>query len=262
MIEIKAYDKIALELPAAQAGASKDLRDRFETLALTIWEAYELRGTAQTGAASPPELVTAIGEFLTAFEKLDQEYGDDGAIFLEDINELVDYCLRCLAELRNWLPRLDLTSATPALDSIIIGSALWALRHECEVATPEPVVNALAHSANEAKSKQELAAVYGLMQGLIEAVPAGLKGDLEKSNPQRPWRVLLINFAIVAVRTQDAAMMRHAFNTLGRHLPEQCPGFFAEAVEQAKHPAFSPEVAALLHAERAKWTTDLDFPLT
>lgn len=261
MIEIKALKSVPLELITINAEASKDLRDRFENLALEILQAYGLRGNAQSGPTSLPELVHAIEEFLSAFEKLDEEYGDTGAILLEDTGELVDYCLRCLAELRNWLTRLELAAAIPVLDKIIIGSALWGIRHECEVLTPEPVVNALAYAANEAGSKQELAAVYGLMQGLIQALPDSVKGDLEKSDPQRPWRILLINFAIVAVRTQDLAMIRHAFDTLEQYLPEECTGFFAEAVQQARHPAFAWEVRELLHAEHAKWNTHIDFPL-
>ena len=249
MIEIK-----EIKLANVNTEASKDLRDRFETLAVQILEAYELRGSAQAGPTSPPELITAVEEFLGAFEKLDEEYGDTGAILLEDTTELADYCVRCLAELRNWLTRLELPELAPQLDKIIIGAALWAMRHECEVTTPEPVVNALAYGANDAKSKQELAAVYGLIQGLIQAVPESVKGDLEKSNPYRPWRILLINFAIVAVRTQDMPMMLHAFDTLGKYLPEECAGFFAEAVQQAEHPAFGDEVRSLLQAEQAKWT--------
>ena len=255
MIEIKEVRRIDLELSDIQAEDSHNLRDRFETLAVEILEAHELRAASQTGPTSPPELISAIEEFLSAFEKLDAEYGDTGAILLDDTTELADYCIRCLAELRNWLDRLELSACAPALDSIIVGSALWAMRHECEVSTPEPVVNALAYTANDATSKQELAAVYGLMQGLIQAVPEAIKADLEKSNPQRPWRILLVNFAIVAVRTQDVPMMLHAFDALGKYLPEECPGFFAEAAQQAQHAAFGDEVRGLLEAEQSKWTT-------
>lgn len=255
MIEIKALQNTALTVVETKAAASRDLRDKFATVAAEVLAVYEIRGSGEAGPTSPPELVKAIEEFLAAFEKLDEEYGETGAILLEDTAELADYCLRCLTELRNWLTRLDLDTLTQAVDRLIIGTALWAIRHECEVVTPEPVVNALAYSANEAKSKQELAAVYGLLQGLIQAVPPGIKGDLEKSNPNRPWRILLINFAIVAVRTQDMPMMLHAFGLLKKFLPEECPGFFAEAAEQARHEAFSEEVRGLLGAEQSHWTT-------
>jgi hypothetical protein len=247
VIEIK-----EIKLTNVKAEATKDLCNRFDTLAADILDAFESLAAKQTGPTTPPELIKAIDEFLSTFHKLDEEYGDMGAILLEDTTELADYCLRCLAELRNWLDRLQLATLAPELDTLIIGTALWAMRHECEVTTPEPVVNALAHMANDAKSKQDLAAVFGLMQGLVQAVPNTLKNDMEKSNPERPWRILLINFAIVAVRTQDVQMMRHAFDVLGKYLPEECPAFFAEALQQAEHPAFSDEVKGLLQAEQAQ----------
>jgi hypothetical protein len=249
VIEIK-----EIKLANVKAEASKDLGNRFNAVAAEILHAHDLQGPAHTGPASAPELIRAIEEFFHAFYKLDEEYGDTGAILLEDTSELADYCLRCLAELRNWTDRLDLATLVPELDKLIVGTALWAMRHECEVTTPEPVVNALAHMANDATSKQDLAGVYGLMQGLIQAVPETIKHELERSNPFRPWRILLLNFSIVAVRTQDVRMMLHAFDTLCRYLPEECPGFFSEAVQQAEHPAFSDEVRGLLQAEQAKWT--------
>jgi len=248
VIEIK-----EIKLLDVKAEASQDLSDRFKTLALEVLQAYERRGAPQAGAASLPELINAVEEFLNAFHKLDEEYGDAGAILLEDTGELADYCIRCLAELRNWLDRLELAALTPEFDKLIIGTTLWAIRHECEVTTPEPAVNALAHMANDAKTRQDLAAIYGLMQGLILALPMLIKSDLEKSNPNRPWRILLVNFAIIAVRTQDVPMMQYAFDTLGTYLPEECQGFFAEAVRQAEHPGFSDEVRGLLLAEQAKW---------
>ncbi|HVK56653.1 MAG TPA: hypothetical protein VM532_16690 [Burkholderiales bacterium] len=248
VIEIK-----EIKLADVQAEASKDLSNRFKSMAPKILRAYELRGSAQSGQTPLPDLTKAVGEFLNAFTKLDEEYGETGAILLEDTSELADYCLRCLAELRNWLDRLELTTLAPDVDKLIIGAGLWAMRHECEVTTPEPMVNALAFMANDATSKQELAAVFGLMQGLIHSTPEAIKNDLEKSNPNRPWRVLLLNFAIVSVRTQDPPMMLHAFETLQKRLPEECAGFFAEAVRQAEHSAFSDEVRGLLQAEQAKW---------
>ncbi|MES2354322.1 MAG: hypothetical protein V4568_07930 [Pseudomonadota bacterium] len=249
MIEIK-----EIKFTDVSTEASKDLGDRFKILASEILPAYELRGIVQSGPTAPPELIKAVEEFFSAFYKLDEEYGETGVVPLEDTSELADYCLRCLAELRNWLDRLELAALTPHWDKLIIGAALWALRHECAITTPEPVVNALAYMANDAKTKQDLAAIYGLMQGLIQALPESIKHDLEKSNPDRPWRILLVNFAIVAVRTQDVPMMRYAFDMLGKHLPEECSGFFAEAAQQAEHSAFSDEVRGLLQAEHARWT--------
>lgn len=249
MIEIK-----ELKLTDVQGSASKELSHQFDTLSTEILQSYDLHGAPQTGLSTPPQLVEAVKEFFQTFEELDNEYGEIGPISLDDSDELTDYCLRCLAELRNWLNRLELNSATPSIDKLIIGAALWTIRHEGQIMTPEPVVNALACGANDATTKQELAAIFGLTQGLISAIPDSIKVDLEKSNPARPWRILLLNFAIVAIRTQDAVMIGYALDTLSTHLPEEYQGFLQEAAQQAAHPMFSDEVKELIQTESTNWT--------
>jgi hypothetical protein len=59
------------------------------------------------------------------------------------------------------------------------------------------------------------------MQGLIAHVAPTLGADLERSDPERPWRVLHANLAITAIRTEDAALMAFAFDALDRALPDE-----------------------------------------
>ncbi|MEO8102543.1 MAG: hypothetical protein ABI790_08450, partial [Betaproteobacteria bacterium] len=93
------------------------------------------------------------------------------------------------------------------------------------------------------------AAIYALMQGFIQHLAQTLQADLERSNPERAWRVLNLNFAITAIRTGDAAMMRFAFDTLNRHLPDESEGFFAEAHALALASRLPQETLALIEAE-------------
>ena len=251
-MDIKPIRLTGLTPQDAAGTASQALARRFEPVARALREA----ATPRTGAAgSPVPLLEAIQEFLRAFARLDADHGEGGALPVEDAAGLADYCIRCLAELATWLPRLEQDALAPELDRTLLGTVLWAQRHDCEIATPDPVVNALANLANASTTRQDLAAVFGLMQGLVVALPAAVKADLEKSNPQRPWRILLLNLAIVAIRAQDVPMMLYAFDLLGGHLPEEAPGFFADASARAAHPAFSDEVRGLLQAEEARWTT-------
>ena len=117
----------------------------------------------------------------------------------------------------------------------------------------EPVVNALAAQANRATTRQDAAAVYALMQGFVQHFAPQLQADLERSNPERPWRLLNLNFAIASIRTGDAAMMRFAFDTLNMHLPEECAGFYEEASALAAQPGFPLETRGIIEAECAKW---------
>src|SRR5258706_68768 len=98
------------------------------------------------------------------------------------------------------------------------------------------------------------AAAYALMQGFIAHLAPQLDADLERSNPERPWRLLNLNFAITAIRTGDAALMRFAFDTLNNHLPDERAGFYEEACALASQPGFLPETRALIEAEHARWS--------
>jgi hypothetical protein len=249
MIEIK-----PIRIQPVRGEAALQLHERFDTLATYILSAYALRAVEEAGEASPPHLVQTLREFFATCVRLDTEYGEASPLPVEDSAGFTDAALHCLADLCGWLPRLDIVDHEAALDRVLLGVAVWGLSHEIELTPSDPLVNALAHVANDAASKQDLAAIYGIMQGIIGAVPETVKSDLEKSNPYRPWRILLLNFAIVAIRTQDIPMMLYAFDLLERYLPEECSGFFAEAVTQSQRSAFPDEVRGLLDAELSRWT--------
>ncbi|MGB8338515.1 MAG: hypothetical protein WCD07_00315 [Burkholderiales bacterium] len=254
MIEIKPIDLSNLQNDI-RTEATRDIRNSFDVLVGPVREAYSKKSNGDAAEHAPPNMINTIYEILALFEKLDQEYGSEGPLPIEDAEELSDHAIRYLAELGNWLPRLELGRLQTALNDTIVGTALWAVRHGCAIGVAEPVVNALALRANDAGSKEALAAIYGIQQGVIKHLAPRYQHDLEKSDPQRAWRILNLNFAIVAIRSQDMRMMSFAFKTLGDHLPEECPGFFEEAIRLAQHPAFSDEVKDVLHGEHARWAS-------
>jgi hypothetical protein len=180
---------------------------------------------------------------LANLEALDRQYGGTARIELEDVEELVASILNALAALDD--------------PDLVIGAALWAQRHDVAVSAVEPVANALAQRSNDAAGKQELAAVFGLMQGFIAHVAPRLAADLERSNPERPWRILHVNLAITAIRTEDAAMMEFAFDALDAALPDDRRGFYSEALAVALAPGIAPPVHAAIAARHTKWTQNL-----
>ncbi|MEP7154977.1 MAG: hypothetical protein ABI905_04345 [Betaproteobacteria bacterium] len=227
---------------------------RFDGLAVAINESYRQRYGAATGPSDAIGLLAVTGDFLPLMKSLDSQHGPDSELPLDDITQAVDEALRCLAELDTWLDRLDLEGQKPAIYDLQLGIAYWAMRHRVAILAAEPVVNALAIRANAATTRQDTAAIFALMQGLVAHLSNPLKADLERSNPERPWRVLNLNFAITAIRTGDAAMMRHAFDALNAHLPDERAGFYAEASALASQPGFPPETRELIEAEHRRWT--------
>jgi hypothetical protein len=228
------------------------LRARFTCLAESVNDASRQRFGGSPGDAIG--LVAIVGDFLPLMQSLDTQYGADGELPLGDAADAVDEALRCLAELDAWLDRLDVADQREALHTVQLGIGYWAMRHQLPIHAAEPIVNALAAQSNRAGSRQQSAAAYALMQGFIRHLAPALMADLERSNPERAWRLLNLNFAITAIRTGDAAMMRFAFDTLNSHLPDERSGFYDEASALASQPGFPPETRALIEAECARWT--------
>ncbi len=201
--------------------------------------------------------VNVVSEFLEAANLLDGSYGHDSPLPIDDADTAADEALRALADITAAVPRYLPTAETEKclaqLDNIVIGIGLWAMRHSLDIFTPEPIVNALATRANGATSTQETAAAFAMMQGFVAHLAPRLSADLERSNPERPWRLLNVNFAITAIRTGDAAMMRHAFDQINNALPDERAGFYAEAYSLASQPGFPLETRSLIEHEHRRF---------
>jgi len=237
------------------AGDELQLAARFAHFSETVKAACSARFPSQSAQGGEPGVqLASVAEFLDLMTALDQRYGPDAVLPMSDAGEAVDESLRALAELEAWLSRLDLAAERPVLFAVQLGVAWWAMRHRLEFATVAPVANALAEQANAASSRQETAAVFAMMQGLVEHLAPALRPDLERSNPERPWRLLNLNLAITAIRTGDDAMIRYAFDTLNTNLPDERTGFYEEAHTLACQPGFPPETRSLIEAEYARWT--------
>lgn len=187
-----------------------------------------------------PLVPEGLGGQLRTLEAIDRRHGGLGPLPLEDACELAATAITEAAGLGE--------------DELVVGIALWAMRHELPILPVDRVANALALRANSARTPQELAAVFGLMQGLIAHVAPALSPDLERSNPERPWRVLHANLAITAIRTEDPALMGFAFDALDRALPDERAGFYAEALALALGPRIAPAVREALSQRHARYT--------
>ncbi|MBL8515733.1 MAG: hypothetical protein JNM76_02090 [Betaproteobacteria bacterium] len=233
--------------PAPDEHAS--LRRAFESLVGALHAAYRQR---HGGAATPDDCIALsalLEEFLTFIAQSDAEHGADAPLPLADGDIACADALRACAALEGWLNRLDLAACQNDLDTVILGISLWAMRHDCALRVPEPMVNALARLANRAATRQDVAAAFALMQGAIEHLKPLLAADLEQSNPDRPWRVLHLNFAITGIRSGDGLLAGHAFSALNAGLPHEREGFYAEALHLARQSRLPDEMTALIQAQ-------------
>ena len=91
------------------------------------------------------------------------------------------------------------------------------------------------------------------MRGFVDHVRPELGEDAERSNPLRPWRLLNVNLAITAIRTEEAALIDTAFDLLDAALPHERAGFYAEATAAALNPRVAAVVRDKLEERHRKW---------
>ena len=230
-----------------------EIQQQLATAVGTIETRY-LQRKLSADEVSPMQLSDALRQLLQVFENLDKANGAYGTFAYDDPSELGTHGYRLAADLATWAERLDLPEAKHTIEKIAVGIALWVARHAGEIRELETVVNGFAASANDTTSEDALRDLFEVAQAVLEHAAPDIKADLEQSNPGRPWRVLNFNFAIIATRTQDPQLMREAFDTLSRNLPQDAPAFFEEGLIQSDKPVYGPVVKSLMQEYFARWT--------
>lgn len=149
---------------------------------------------------------------------------------------LLTHGLDLLSQLANLAGRLHQPEAARSIEGLALPLACWLMRRGAELIHPEPVVNAAAALANSLREPDDLAALYALMSEVVDGMSPlrtqEIEGDRPDPVPNRPWRVLLLNRAIVATRSLHPTLMVEAFQAVCEHLPEDAPTFFREGMGQ------------------------------
>ncbi|MHB8534817.1 MAG: hypothetical protein ACYDBW_05160 [Sulfuricaulis sp.] len=227
---------------------------RFEHAARDIIDTFESRRPERSSQITPAQLAEAIEQFLALIARIDQEEGETGPISSEDVTQVGDYGISLLTDLAAWSVQLNLPVPRQDLEIVTLGSADWIMRHEGQIRTLEPAVNALANFANRAHDPATLEPLILFMGRVAQASARLIKEDLEKNNPGRPWRVLHLNRGIVATRTNNPVLMEKVFEDLVRYLPEDAPAFFAEGMQQMEALNYPQPVRQVMGRYFDLWT--------
>ncbi len=214
------------------------------------------------GTSSPPLLGDAFVQLYDAMQRTEASLIEKNAVAAgnrasaEDVTELGEYALELFNQSLHWANHLDLTAVFETLQLFTITMARWIARHDGELLSLEPIVDALGRVANDTREPGELLMLYHAMGEVIEATAAAIQRDLDKSNPGRPWRILHMNRAIVATRTQQPDVMDEAFAVLVRYLPEDAAGFFTQGMEQMDLLNYPPHVREVMGRYYRKWSVN------
>jgi hypothetical protein len=251
-----------MKIPPAEIAS---IRERLDGAARELLDAWDDDGPdAPAAAEDPPELLyNAIEQLLDLLQVYENQGPEPGPCYEgeqiqplsgHELSELGNYGLELLGRLSQLAHGQGLVAASAELELLAFPLGLWLARNDGEITSLEPVVNGLAKLANRSQDPTYLEQLCMQIAELVEAVSPSISEDLSRASLARPWRVLLLNWGIVATRSQRPALMRNAFDRLLEHLPDDASGFFREGMGQMDALDYPPHVREVIETYYETWS--------
>ncbi|MGA7802416.1 MAG: hypothetical protein WCC36_16585 [Gammaproteobacteria bacterium] len=225
-----------------------------EPILADLLDVYQQQEPLATDSeVNPPLLAQAFGQLIEVWSRAGSN-GTSKSLEQKEITELGEYALGLVNDLGIWLDRAGLARYRESLQTLTIAVGLWVARKDGELATLEPLVDALASLANRTSDTGELEVLTAQAGEIAEAVAAPVRQDLEKGNPGRPWRILNLNRGIMATRSHNPDLMTQAFDALVKNIPEDAPEFFDQGMKQIETVGYPSAVRGVMERYRHQWS--------
>jgi len=219
----------------------------------TIIKAWEAKPEHPDDEVTPGVLGKALSQYMDVLLRAEADSDNGAGLSAEEISELGDYGITLLGDLAMWASNLSLMDEHGQLRELSPMLALWIARQGGKLHSLEMLVDTLARIANREQDPDQLKVLCGEIAEIIGAVTEHISADLEKINSGRPWRVLLVNYCIVATRSHDPDTMRIAYDILVKRLPEEAPRFFTEGMEQMDIVGYPQQVRRVMEQYHKEW---------
>jgi len=193
-----------------------------------------LKSSDDEASANALEMIEAMQRSIDVMARASADYRSSmgKALQNDDISQIGDYALTLLDELSMVAANRGLQHNMSLLHRLSIPVAIWIADHEGKISKLDIVVNAVANYANELTSSEQLASFCEVIRKVIFSVTDEIKMDMEATNPMRPWRILNLNWGIVATRSHNAETMEMVFDQLIKNIPADAKQFFKEGMQQ------------------------------
>lgn len=182
--------------------------------------------------AKADDLADGIRQLIQVITRADADSAHGERLSGGDISDIGEYGAGLLQLLMRCAGQLDLPDARHAIGRTLVPLSLWVARNGGTLSVLDPLVDALAELANQCSDVLALSRLAEVFGELVDAVAPTLCADLDQGNPGRPWRVLHLNYGIVATRSHEPQLMAAAFDRLIHYFPDDAAGFFAEGMRQ------------------------------
>jgi hypothetical protein len=220
----------------------RDLQQASEDLNMS------LSAAAESGDRNSPQLLMAMHRSIDIMQRLeaDRQSKSTEPLAGDEVSQIGGYVLSLLDELVAKAASRGLKQSIRALQRLSIPVAQWIAEHGGRISTLDIVVNAYAGYANEIRQQDKLQQISDSIEIVVHAVADDIRQDLESGNSFYPWRVLNLNWGIVATRSHDLKTMQRVFDQLIENIPYDVRGFFREGMQQMEVIAYPEHVRAMM----------------
>lgn len=211
------------------------IADLSQQLGHTI-EAYQLSLRAAKDEMSRQQLtmIDALQKNIQVMQRLqsDREHGRSLLLKPEEVTEIGDYALQLLDQLAIACAARGLQHEMLSLQRLSMPIVSWLAEHGGQLEKLDIVVNAIASYANTLQQTQQLEVLCSFTKTVVDITAKTIRQDLEAVDPMRPWRVLNLNWGIVATRSHNTELMESVFLQLIENIPADSTQFFREGMQQ------------------------------
>lgn len=207
------------------------IAEQFDDIATEVAEVW-LDLEADDETLSPSAIKYAMQQLVSVLQGIADRVTDPGMENTPpELGALGEHGLHLLCDLAARAEHIGLRSQARGLKDLCFPFALWVSRHGGQFTTLEPVVDAIAELANRLDTPDELSNLYVMIDELMEFIEPPAFTASERWTRQ-PWRILVLNRAIVATRSLKPELIERAYDGVAELLPDEAPRFFEEALEQ------------------------------
>ncbi|MEA3302752.1 MAG: hypothetical protein U9Q75_05665 [Pseudomonadota bacterium] len=206
------------------------LMEEFFTLAEGVAEQWQDESQDDMQGTTPDLIIKAVEQLHEILQLYGAEQHQPSDA--NELNQCSDYGLELFSELSSLAASIHLTGQSVDIENLCFPFALWATRMGAEISTLDPVVNAISRIANSIMKPADLEQLYREISEIFYAVSEPIRQDMDAGNPLRPWRILLLNRAIIATRSHQPLLIEDAYKDIVTMLPEDASRFFRQGMEQ------------------------------
>ena len=235
-------------------------RDLFHN---TVAEYIEDADQGDQGVNSPRALLAAMDQAIDVMARADADSAVQkdmsaesiGLLEEKDISKIGQYILDLLEGMVAYVQ--DKTGEqNRELIRLSVPVSLWVARHGGKLSQIDMLVNSLAGYANELTEPHMLADLAAVIKEVVDACDNDIRRDIEQSNMMRPWRVLNLNYGIVATRSHQPELIEQAYDALIENLPQDARQFFKEGKQQMELIGYPEEVREVVERYNNMWGSE------